>query len=285
LEFIDKLGLFSTIFSNHRDQTEADTSSWSLAYNALHRLLSPSASDTDDLLATDRVRNMLVRDCSDAYSAWMVVALSPWANVPAPQKLTQEKKPPPPYMAKVARDSLRSDNKTMSILADAALRFHMIADVKTSFLTGKISDSDAEIRQQVGCNIRSWKKDWRPCVIMSIAHEVMSGAEFSTGKAFSPSAFPMIANIAFSIVIHEYDRFLSYVKEQDLLDVWALQPIVKGNEVIKAMGAEKGSWIIKALDMVVQWQLLHPNNFEKEAALEEIKRRKAELEYEPRGKK
>ena len=122
-------------------------------------------------------------------------------------------------------------------------------------------------------------------MILSIAHEVMSGAEFSKGKAFSPSAFSMIANITFLIVIHEYDRFLSYVKEQDLLDVWALQPIVKGNEVMKAMGAEKGSWIIKALDMVIQWQLLHPNNFEKEAALEEIKRRKAELEYEPWGKK
>jgi hypothetical protein len=156
----------------------------------------------------------------------------------------------------------------------------MIAAVKTSFLTGNLRGSDAEIRQQVGCNIRSWKKDWRVCVIMSIAQEVMSGTEFSKGKVFSPHAFLLWSLIPpFLIVIHEYDRFLSYVKEQDLLDVCALRPIVKGSEVMTALGAVQGPWINKAMNMIIQWQLLNPHNLEKEAALEEITRRKAELEY------
>jgi tRNA nucleotidyltransferase (CCA-adding enzyme) len=89
----------------------------------------------------------------------------------------------------------------------------------------------------------------------------------------------MVADTAFLIVIHEYDRFLSYVKEQDLLDVCALRPIVKGSEVMTALGAVQGPWINKAMNMIIQWQLLSPHNLEKEAALEEITRRKAELEY------
>jgi tRNA nucleotidyltransferase (CCA-adding enzyme) len=121
-----------------------------------------------------------MRDGSEVYYAWVVVSLSPWARVATREHKAKDKKPLP-YLAGVSRDSLRSDNKTVSILTDAALSFRRIIDVKNSFLAGKLPGNHAEIRQQIGWNMRSWKKDWRLCVIMSIIQEIMDGAEFSTG--------------------------------------------------------------------------------------------------------
>jgi tRNA nucleotidyltransferase/poly(A) polymerase len=78
-------------------------------------------------------------------------------------------------------------------------------------------------------------------------------------------------------VTQEYDRFLAYVVEKDLDSVCELKPIVNGGEIMQHLGAKKGPWMSKATNLVLEWQLLHPEITDKTVVLEEISARRAEL--------
>ncbi|GAD93586.1 poly(A) polymerase [Paecilomyces variotii No. 5] len=263
LQYIDRLGLYSTIFANHRDDAQADTSSWSLAYDAVEKFLRSSHVNAGDAAqAAERVRSTLIGDLSDEYYCWIIAAFAPWATVSGREPKTQKEKRPPPRVTEVARDSLRADNRSASILTDAANSAAQITGIKGSLLAGSIPGTDAEVRQQIGLKIREWRKDWRLCVVMSILLEIMKGRPFDE-------------------VIREYDEFLSYISSKDLLGVCELKPIVNGGEILAGLDAEKGPWMSQAVDMVIKWQLLHPEISEKEKALEMLQERKSELDFEP----
>ncbi|KAE8355246.1 hypothetical protein BDV28DRAFT_146330 [Aspergillus coremiiformis] len=254
LQLICRLELYETIFANHQDEVGVDTSSWSLAYNALQELLNPH----DTSIPTVRVRGLLIRDSLEAHYAWVIAAFAPWSTVPDRVAQGPKAKPFPPRAAEVARDSLRSDNKTINLLRDAARFWRSIVDVKSSLLEDRMSGTPAEVRQQIGLYIRTWHKDWRLCCVLSILQEVSQGSDFSK-------------------VIHEYNKFLSYVVDNDLENVYDMKPIVNGGEIIQHFGASKGPWMSKALAMVIKWQLLHPEITDKEKALEALTDRKEEL--------
>ncbi|KAJ5737013.1 uncharacterized protein N7483_002138 [Penicillium malachiteum] len=249
LKLIDRLNLHPTIFANHQDEVTANISTWPLAYDALANLLH---SDVDTV---QRVRALLLPGEHCAYYAWMVVAFAPWTSIPARGSSDPPRPRPPPVRAvEVGRDSLRTDNKTLTILRDASYNYRDIISRKSSLLSGTINGSPAEIRQTIGLRIRSWGKDWKLCVILAILQEIMQGRDFDT----------------------EYDQFLSYIVKNDLKDVGDLKPIVNGGEIMTALGAKKGPWMSRATTFVVEWQLLNPNT-DKEATLEEIQRRRSEL--------
>ncbi|KAL4889531.1 ATP :tRNA-specific tRNA nucleotidyltransferase [Aspergillus ambiguus] len=252
LHFIDRLGLYPTIFTNYQDDVCCETASWSLAYNAMERLLH------DDTSAIELARTRLICDSSEPYYAWVITALAPWSNVPTRILEGPKAKPLPPRSAEVARDSLRSDNKTITVLGDASKNWEAIISVKSSLLQGTMKGTAAEIRQRIGLCLRAWKKDWRLCIILSILQEIMQGGEFAQ-------------------VIDEYNKFLSYIVDNDLQDVCTMKPIVNGGEIMKSMGVRNGPWMGKAMEEVIQWQLLHPDITEKqkEIARDALKRRNA----------
>ncbi|KAF4155449.1 hypothetical protein CNMCM6936_009027 [Aspergillus lentulus] len=181
LRFIDRLGLYHTIFANHQDDVSADTSSWSLAYNALGSLLRPEGPSKTTL---DKVRDFLMRSPLESYHAWMIAALAPWSSVPPRVANGPKAKPFPPRAAEVARDSLRSDNKMISVLGDAAASWRSIIDVKSSLLEGRMKGTAPEVRQQIGLYIKSWKKDWRLCILLAILQEIMRGGELLPGAVY-----------------------------------------------------------------------------------------------------
>lgn len=78
-------------------------------------------------------------------------------------------------------------------------------------------------------------------------------------------------------MVQSYDKFLSYIVEQDLQDVCELKPIVNGGEVMSAIPAKKGPWVSKALELAIQWQLLHPEIQDKQKALEYLESKKGEF--------
>lgn len=78
-------------------------------------------------------------------------------------------------------------------------------------------------------------------------------------------------------MIHSYDRFLSYIGDNGLEDVCDLKPIINGSELSRSLGVKTGPWVGKALEMVVNWQLLHPEIVDKEKALQEVSSRRQEL--------
>lgn len=274
LQFIDRIGLYSTIFANHQDEVVADTSTWSLAYNTLQQLLHP---ETGDLKADiERLRGTLVRDDSSAYYSWMIATFAPWTSVPM-RTFGGKAKPLPPRPVEVGRDSLRCDNKNLNILRDATLHFADITQWKNSLLAKEISGTPAEIRQQVGLRIRSWGKDWRLCMVLAVLQEVMRGGDFSKGKT-SPCSIPILVahHADQSTVVREYNQFLAYIVDSDLENVCELKPIINGADIIQALGAPKGPWMSKATGLAMEWQLLHPQG-DKAAALDAIAGRRAEL--------
>ncbi|KAL2864486.1 tRNA adenylyltransferase [Aspergillus lucknowensis] len=252
LHIIDRLNLYPTIFANHQDDVLAETSSWSLAYNALHRLFSPDESD-----AIQRVRASLVLGPLEKYLAWMIAALAPWSVVPSRVQAKSAKRLPP-RVTEVARDSLRADNRTAAVLGQAASHWRSIIDAKTALTEGRMQGTPATIRQQVGLHIRSWSKDWRLCAILSLLLEIMQGGDFVQ-------------------VVQTYDEFLSYIVQQNLAGVCELKPVVSGQDVMQALGVKSGPWLSKALEYAIEWQLLHPGNQSKQDILEELNRRRAEL--------
>ncbi|PYH41573.1 tRNA adenylyltransferase [Aspergillus saccharolyticus JOP 1030-1] len=245
LHFIDRLGLYPTIFANFQDDATVETSSWPNAYNTVERLIRPT--DKDPQQTVEKIRNFLIRDKQEEYYAWMLSAMAPWSKIPT-RPATGKGRPPPPRAAEVARDSLRADNKVISVVGDAAASWQTILEVKNSILEGTVGGTAAEVRKYVGLHIRSWKKDWRLCILQAILQEVMDGREYA-------------------LVVEEYARFIAYIEEENLQDVYEMKPLVNGDQIMKAMGGKKGRWLATALQIVVEWQLLHPDSTDQEEVL------------------
>lgn len=187
MEFIDRLKLFPTIFANHHDEVKADTARWPLAYNTLARLLQPDSSESEEVRSvTKRLREILFRDITSIYYAWMVATFAPWTSIPARPK-PPKSKPLPPRAVEVGRDSLRADNKTLNAIRAAALHYEETITTKTALLAHQIDGTPAEIRQQIGLRIRSWNKDWKLCVLLAIMQETMALRDFAEGTMVSYS--------------------------------------------------------------------------------------------------
>lgn len=183
LHFIDRLKLYPTIFANHQDEVTAEILNWSLAYSALAQLLHPQPEIGKEVgAAAERLRQILVSDDASAYYAWVIAAFAPWTSI-SPRIGGSKTKPPPSRAVEVARDSLRSDNKTLNILRDGVSHYQDIIECKSSLLANTMSGTPAGIRQQIGLRIRSWSKDWKLCVVLAILQEVMQGRDFGEGKS------------------------------------------------------------------------------------------------------
>ncbi|KAK2774911.1 CCA tRNA nucleotidyltransferase, mitochondrial [Emmonsiellopsis sp. PD_33] len=259
LQTINRLGLYDTIFANHRDDVAVDTTSWDRGYGALVHLLSESTEQPSKSLETQQhIRDILIRDKNDEYYAWFLAAIAPWATVSPHQSWKPGQKPPPARGATVARDSLRADNKAANILGAACNHYETISSMKTSFLNNEVATSAPEIRVKVGQFIRTVGHDWRLCMVLAILLDVMQGKEITE-------------------VFRDYEKFLSYIEESKLLDVTSLHPLINGREIIDATGAKRGPWLGKATEMVVEWQLRNPEATDKQGVIDEIMRRKHEL--------
>lgn len=60
-----------------------------------------------------------------------------------------------------------------------------------------------------------------------------------------------------------------------------MKPIVDGGEIMKALKAKGGPWTGKAMDIVIKWQLLHPDITDKNKVLEEVSNRREEFGLPP----
>lgn len=202
LHLIDRLGLYPTIFANHQDDVGVNTSAWHFAYDTLHRMLHPPEADGEELLdRIARVRNTLIRDAAETYYAWIVAAFAPWSFVPDRPAIGPKFKPQLPRAAEVARDSLRSDNKTVSILRDVATFAPDVIDTKSSLVHGTLPGNAAEIRQLIGMRIRTWNKEWRLCTLLAMLQEVMEGRDFSNGKPSAGLEPPSFLRLADEVLI------------------------------------------------------------------------------------
>ena len=71
--------------------------------------------------------------------------------------------------------------------------------------------------------------------------------------------------------------WLSRLQELDLLDAHSLIPLVKGNQLSKALGTKPGPWMKAAMDMAMEWQFRNPEATDPSDGVAEVLRRKEEL--------
>lgn len=75
-----------------------------------------------------------------------------------------------------------------------------------------------------------------------------------------------------------FAAFLSRFKGLNLLDAYLLKPIVGGKQIRRSLSAKDGPWLKCALDMVMAWQLRHPDETDPQCAINEVVNRKHELD-------
>jgi hypothetical protein len=62
----------------------------------------------------------------------------------------------------------------------------------------------------------------------------------------------------FTVILKLYSAFVSKVDKLDLLEAYNLKPLIDGTALMKALDAPPGPWMKSALDVVIEWQLRHP---------------------------
>ena len=80
------------------------------------------------------------------------------------------------------------------------------------------------------------------------------------------------------MLVQHWQGFIDHLESMDLMDAPAIKSILSGTELSKALGGVKpGPWMKPALDVCMEWQLRNPGIEDATGAIEEVKRRSAEL--------
>nr|POF03491.1 cca trna nucleotidyltransferase, mitochondrial [Quercus suber] len=241
LRLVFQLGLYETIFSDPTvaaaDQYTPDTIGWQAAIDTL-----------EDLISADRnVAQLLIRDPEERFMAWQLLAFVPYRDAPQ-TNAPPGRKPPPPVATSVAREGVKATNRVCDVVSAAVRNQSHIAHlVDQLYQQQRRPDQqkggeDATARDTIGMAIRKWGPTWRSQVVFSFLAEVMEGAE--------------IAN---------------------LLESYALKPLIDGTSLAKALNTAPGPWMKDALDVVMAWQLRNPGATDSTLAIAEVKQAKGEL--------
>ncbi|KAI5273566.1 poly A polymerase C-terminal region-like protein [Aureobasidium subglaciale] len=239
LNLIDQLTLYSTIFSDPaQDQAKVftpDTDNWNVVINFVQEILSSKASE------------ILVRDDEERFLVWLLSAIVPYRDAPSPPTV-EGKKPPPPTASTVAREGIKATNNMCTVITNS-IKNH-------SEISMMVSDSNGRkrpAREDLGMAIRRWGSTWRSQTAFALLVNVAD--EPSTAKSH----------------LSAFTDFLEYVRELDLLEVYALKPILDGKALTKALGVPTGPWMKDALDVVMRWQLRNPGKKDTSEAIEQVR--------------
>lgn len=269
LEIIDKLGLYSAIFTDPAkpDLEVPDTSRWSVAYNGL-----------DDIIQNDSpgsLGELLVRADDAKFTAWNLIAVSPWTSVEdAPG--TKKKPMTSPPVRVIAREGFKASNKLTDIMAACHYNREEILQLKNAVINKEPYINE---RDKFGMAIRRWderKTNWRLQVVSTMLIEAMGRLQEW------PSTVPQ-GRVDEKAVkqredfVQEWQAFMDHLSELDVMEAPSLKPLVDGRVLSEALGVKSGRWTGPALNVCVAWQLRNPKETDPQGAIDEVKSRKEEL--------
>lgn len=179
LHLIDRLGLYPFVFTDPtvQDIPAPSTSKWKFAYDCLEELRSNETPGS--------IYNSLVRSDDTKFIAWVLAAVTPWANVPQPQPAKPKGKLPPPVGTLVVREGIKTNSKVCEIVTGAFKNFEEITKLRDAI---KRKDAIIHKRDTIGMSIRRWDfqgKNWRLQVVLAILVEAMNN-----GQSCKLSPFP-----------------------------------------------------------------------------------------------
>lgn len=164
---IDRLGLYSTIFTDPTAQTSPapSTEHWSVVYDCLEKLRVNETPKS--------IYQSLVRSDDAKYFGWILAALAPWTTVPEPVPV-KKGKIPLPLGTMVVREGIKADNKLCNAVTGAFRDFEQIIKLKDDIAN---SEPYVNERDTIGMMIRRWDAQgghWRLQALFAILVEAMN---------------------------------------------------------------------------------------------------------------
>jgi tRNA nucleotidyltransferase (CCA-adding enzyme) len=74
-----------------------------------------------------------------------------------------------------------------------------------------------------------------------------------------------------------WHQFLAHLQKKDVLNADSMKPLVDGEDLKRALNAKPGKWLVRALDVCLEWQFRHPGVDDKEPAIQEVMNKATEL--------
>jgi tRNA nucleotidyltransferase (CCA-adding enzyme) len=173
LEFIDRLRLYSTIFTDPTCKIipEPRTDRWRFVYDCLETLRVNKSPGS--------IYELLIRSEDAVELAWLFAALCPWAEVALPTSSNPGGKAPLPFATLVAREGIKANNRTCDAVTGAFRHREEIARFKQAVI-----DLEPWVyeRDKLGMAIRRWDTaggHWKIQVVLAILVEAMRSTEFN----------------------------------------------------------------------------------------------------------
>ncbi|KAI9730412.1 MAG: CCA tRNA nucleotidyltransferase, mitochondrial [Cirrosporium novae-zelandiae] len=287
LRYIHNFGLYSTVFVNPKILQQYQTiklgttvfatpesahlepaiKNWEKAYTALQELMKQHPSESK---IYNDIRSILIVSPEQQYHCWLLASLVPWIVV-QPPKDEKEIKQIPSAASTVARYAIDAPNEECSIIDGAVKNREEIARVK-DLVAGiqTLSEPESDMnnplsRSSLGVAIRKWGSHWRSQIVLLYLMDSLA-ADDRNGR---------------NNILQDYLKLVSRFRDEDLLDVCSLQPIVSGDDLMKALNSGPGKWLQAAKDMALRFQLEY-HEAKPEDAIKFVLEHKAELNI--RGK-
>ena len=276
LRLVFDLDLYETIFSDPTVETaehyKPDTAEWRVMIDTLR----------DALIDESALAELSVRDAEESFMAWQLAAFVPYRDAPQPEPSAPGRRAPPPIAAQVAKEGIKATNKVTDVVIAAVRHQQEIANVVDNVHDRKrrpdkkVEGEDPAARDVVGMAIRRWGPTWRSQVMYSFLVEIVENPE-SLDSRLARNPKMVQASDKATATERKYTTFLQHLKDLDLLDVYALKPLLDGKQLAKALATPPGIWMKDALDVVMAWQLRHPGITNPHEAIEEVKQKRGEL--------
>ncbi|KAK6586911.1 hypothetical protein PZA11_000201 [Diplocarpon coronariae] len=258
LNLIDRLGLYSTIFSDPKTEGAftPDTKDWHIAYEFLAELKS------NEKLGVI-YESLFPENLDDVkYISWVLASLTPWSQSPLPQPPAGSFKVPLPLGTRVAREGLKLPSKICDAITGAFRHREQITELKEAIVRKDDYTNDPAI---VGMTIRRWNSQggyWRLQALFAILVDALNS---DTGS--------------FSAIVSDWAEFITHLNRMKIMDAASVKSIIDGKQLCKELGGIKpGVWMKPALDVVMEWQLRNPGVEDYQEAIQGLKRRREELQ-------
>ncbi|KAM0717596.1 hypothetical protein Q7P37_007448 [Cladosporium fusiforme] len=271
MRLVFDLGLYFTIFSDPSVEDSKhyrpDTEGTIALIDELEALLA-SGNDMPEIL---------VRDADERYLAWALTAIVPYRDAPQPEAPEPGRKAPPPIPTGVAREGIKATNKVCEVITLAVRNLNEISRLVDAVDTQKRrairspEGEDLTARDTLGMAIRRWGPTWRSQVVYSLLVDLVEHRDDMDGKFVDHKTPHSQANKQLATT-RKYTTFTTHLRDLDILEAYTLKPLLDGKALAKALSTPPGPWMKDALDVVMAWQLRHPDVKDPSGAIEEVKK-------------